>query len=101
MHGNQWLLASERLCSVDFGHKWSIHVIFCFWSKTVLEILTQTQCLAIAMMSALPIVNLFHVVLVALEKEMATHSSILAWRIPGTGEPGRLPSVGLHRVGHD
>ena len=37
----------------------------------------------------------------ALEKKMATHSSVLAWRIPGTGEPGRLPSVGLHRVGHD
>ena len=36
-----------------------------------------------------------------LEKEMATYSSILAWRIPGTGEPGRLPSMGLHRVGHD
>ena len=36
----------------------------------------------------------------ALEKEMATHSSILAWRIPGTGEPGGLPSMGLHRVGH-
>ena len=37
----------------------------------------------------------------ALEKEMATHSSVLAWRIPGTGEPGRLPSLGSHRVGHD
>ena len=37
----------------------------------------------------------------ALEKEMATHSSVLAWRIPGTGEPGRLPPVGSHRVGHD
>ena len=37
----------------------------------------------------------------ALEKEMATHSSVLAWRIPGTGEPGGLPSVGSHRVGHD
>ena len=37
----------------------------------------------------------------ALEKEMATHSSILSWRIPGTGEPGGLPSMGLHRVGHD
>ena len=35
------------------------------------------------------------------EKEMATHSRILAWRIPGTGEPGGLPSVGSHRVGHD
>ena len=40
---------------------------------------------------------LFH----ALEKEMTTHSSVLAWRIPGTGEPGGLPSMGLHRVGHD
>jgi len=34
------------------------------------------------------------------EKEMATHSSVLAWRIPGTGEPGGLPSMGSHRVGH-
>ena len=40
---------------------------------------------------------LFH----ALEKEMATHSSVLAWRIPGTGELGGLPSMGSHRVGHD
>ena len=36
-----------------------------------------------------------------LEKEMATHSNILAWRIPGMGEPGGLPSLGSHRVGHD
>ena len=36
-----------------------------------------------------------------LEKEMATHSSVLAWRIPGTAEPGGLPSMGSHRVGHD
>ena len=37
----------------------------------------------------------------ALEKEMATHSSVLAWRIPGMGEPGGLPSMRSHRVGHD
>ena len=37
----------------------------------------------------------------ALEKEMATHSSVLALKIPGMGEPGGLPSMGLHRVGHD
>ena len=37
----------------------------------------------------------------ALEKEMTTHTSVLAWRIPGTGEPGGLQSMGLHRVGHD
>ena len=36
-----------------------------------------------------------------LEKEMATHSSVLNWRIPGMEEPGGLPSMGLHRVGHD
>jgi len=37
----------------------------------------------------------------ALEKEMATHSSVLAWKIPGMGEPGGLPSMRSHRVGHD
>ena len=37
----------------------------------------------------------------ALEKEMATHSGVLTWRVPGTGEPGGLPSMGSHRVGHD
>ena len=37
----------------------------------------------------------------ALEKEMATHSSVLAWRIPGTGKPGGLPSLGSHRVGRN
>ena len=37
----------------------------------------------------------------ASEKEMATHSSVLAWRVLGTGEPGGLPSMGSHRVGHD
>ena len=37
----------------------------------------------------------------ALEKEMTTHSSVLAWRIPGTVEPGGLPSMGSYRVGHD
>ena len=37
----------------------------------------------------------------ALEKEMAAHSSVLAWRVPGTGEPGGLPSMGSHTVGHD
>ena len=36
-----------------------------------------------------------------MEKEMATHSSVLAWRVPGTGKPGGLPSMGLHRVRHN
>ena len=38
---------------------------------------------------------------VTIAKEMATHSSVLAWRIPGMAEPGGLPSMGSHRVGHD
>ena len=48
-------------------------------------------------LSALTFTFHFH----ALEKEMATHSSVLAWRVPGTAEPGGLPSMGSHRVGHD
>ena len=43
----------------------------------------------------------FHALEKEMEKEMAAHSSVLAWRIPGTGEPGGLPSMGSHRVGHD
>ena len=43
----------------------------------------------------------WHACMHTLEKEMATHSSVLGWRIPGTGEPGGLPSMGLHRVGHN
>ena len=43
----------------------------------------------------------FHFSLSCIENEMATHSSVLVWRIPGTGELGVLPSMGSHRVGHD
>ena len=45
--------------------------------------------------------NLYAECIMRMEKEMATHSSVLAWRIPGTGEPGGLPSMGSHRVGHN
>ena len=44
---------------------------------------------------------LYRIRCMTIEKETAIHSSVLAWRIPGMGEPGGLPSVGLHRVGHD
>ena len=43
----------------------------------------------------------FHFSLSCIGEQMATHCSVLAWRIPGTGEPGGLPSMGSHRVGHD
>ena len=45
--------------------------------------------------------NLYAECIIRMEKEMATHSSVFAWRIPGMGEPGGLPSMGLHRVRHD
>ena len=45
--------------------------------------------------------EIVHIYAYPSEKEMATHSSVLAWRIPGMGEPGGLPSMGSHRVGHD
>ena len=62
------------------------------WKATVHGIAnSQTQ------LSDFTLIFHFH----ALEKEMATHSSVLAWRIPGTGEPGGLPSMGSHRVRHD
>ena len=44
---------------------------------------------------------LYVVVVIPMEKAMAPHYSVLAWRIPGMGEPGRLPSLASHRVGHD
>ena len=47
------------------------------------------------------VMSLLFNMLSRLEKEMATHSSVLAWRIPGTGEPGGLPTMGLHRVGYN
>ena len=62
------------------------------WSAAVHGVAkSQTQ------LSDFIITSHFH----ALEKEMAAHSSVLAWRIPGTEEPGGLPSMGSHRVGHD
>jgi len=68
--------------SLDGGAWWaSVHVVSKSWTR----------------LSDFTFTFHFH----ALEKEMATHSSDLAWRIPGTGEPGGLPSMGSHRVGHD
>ena len=62
------------------------------WLAAVHEVVkSQTR------LSDFPFTFHFH----ALVKEVATHSSVLAWRIPGTGEPGGLLSMGLHRVGHD
>ena len=83
--------------SVIFNHL-NIFIYFQFVSSTTLDqppIYTFVICLVLLS----DFTFTFH--FPALEKEMATHSSVLAWRIPGTGEPGGLPSMGLHKVGHD
>ena len=70
---------------------WKSHVRRAWWAAVHAVSKSRTQ------LSDFPFTFHFH----ALEKEMATHSSVLAWRIPGTGEPGGLPSMASNRVGHD
>ena len=71
------------------------------WFQSVKD--TVLPCVWPKILFAPPFLNLLNLLLLrsTMEKKMATHSSILAWRIPGTEEPGGLPSVGAHRVGHD
>ena len=64
------------------------------WDKSVHDSWWLVSCI-------LKDIDYFGYIYLQMEKEMATHSSVLAWRIPGTGEPSGLPSMGLHRVGHD
>ena len=75
--------SSTRLGNPMDGRAWqaTVHGVAKSWTR----------------LSDFPFTFRFH----ALEKEMATHSSFLAWRVPGTGEPGGLLSMGSHRVGHD
>ena len=68
-----------------------------FWPGEFHALYSPWGCKELDMLSDLTFTFHFH----ALEKEMATHSTVLAWRIPGTGKPGWLPSMGLHRVRHD
>ena len=80
--------------NVLYGKKTDIHEAFLCLQKVlsksrVLKLLCETNCYLEADPQNW------------MEKEMATHSSVLAWRIPGTGEPGGLPSMGSHGVGHD
>ena len=82
------VLGSQALLQIN---NWNWHAVFGAWKAAVHGVAEgQTR------LSDFPFTFHFH----ALE-EMATHSSVLAWRIPGTGEPGGLPSTGSHRVGHD
>ena len=72
-----------------------ISLCFCFFLSTMF--LSSSHHVAYINGSFLFIAELYSMA----EKEMATHSSVLAWRIPGTAEPDGPPSVGSHRVGHD
>ena len=109
--GNEWVNKSSTLPgSIHFPYWWGKQDIYFFCSYIELEVvITKIQsdpnhlkkcnvAKSRTRLSDFTFTFHFH----ALEKEMATHSSVLAWRrIPGTGEPGGLPSVGSHRVGHD
>ena len=78
-----WTIAHQAPPSMKFSSK-SNSLVLCFTGRETWE-----SDLALSHVKA------------ALEKEMATHSSVLAWRIPGTREPGGLLSMGSHRVGHN
>ena len=78
------------------------------WSVTVLKWKCPSQnesllcaCVSVISVKIFLCLQLDCNLQASLEKEMATHSSVLAWRIPGIGEPSGLPSMGSHRVGHD
>ena len=95
--GHDWVTSLPLFTFMYWRRKWQPTPVFlpgescgqrslvgcCPWGRTELDTTEATACMH------------------ALEKEMATHSSSLAWRIPGTEEPGWLPSMGSHRVGHD
>ena len=88
------------MCSPSWGEvKWEACIINITLkhSSKYLDALAQALLLSRTQLSDFTFTFHFH----ALEKEMATYSSVLAWRIPGMAEPGGLPSMGSHRVGHD
>ena len=84
-----WWAAIYGVAQSQTRLKWlsssSSEILIC-WCISIFEIFNQIN---------------FHRYRHRSEKEMATHSSVLAWKIPGTGEPDGLPSMGSHRVGHD
>ena len=80
---------------LSYKKEWYLLVLYLFLEFTF--IMFTEESLRIEHESDFTLNFHFH----ALEKGMATHSSVLAWRIPGKGEPGGLPSMGLHRVRYD
>ena len=80
---------------------WTTREVFLSLSLNFSKSIYQTTSLLFGQFSKWPLFLLWFVSFIYLEKEMATHSSVVDWRIPGTGEPGGLLSMGSHRVGHD
>ena len=80
---------------------WTTRKAFLSLSLNFSKSIYQMTSLLFGQFSKWPLFLLWFISFIYLEKEMATHSSVLAWRIPGTGEPGGLPSMGSHRVRHD
>ena len=84
-----------------WGHRWR-YCPSCSGKWRTISLLCPTWSLCPSLRTTASCDNfLLHFYDHFLEKEMATHSSVLAWRIPATGEPGGLPSLGSHRVGHN
>ena len=97
---NLWSLQPVLLFQISIAPVYTWHFLTCCLS-TVLQIVSCVKIPAQLSRASLRTVSLFLCNNLLLEKEMATHSNILAWRIPWTEEPGRLQSMGSHRVGHD
>ena len=94
-----WLIIKTLRRKKDNPDRYKVS-IFCFSSFNPLKATLELNCNVLKSRTGLSDFT-FNFHFDALEKEMAVHSSVLAWRIPGMGEPGGLPSMGLHRVGHD
>ena len=90
-----WLLIQFPSSLLDIHTYRLVNTGTNWWRNDVNTCCPRTVCKAVCIVLLVVVRYRFHV------KEMATHSSVLAWRIPGTGEPGGLPSMGSHRVGHD